>query len=261
MDQLTPVEQQVMRAITARYHKQARAERSAAQEAYRAKTAPAPSTAGWDSRPGPKRKPTSIERDIEEAARASRRDWARQHPEAARAERAMRIDRAETTRRWDHKREGTAQTHEHHARQREGAMRRLYLSGAIDSEQLDSSAQIAGVAEQIGHDVAVRTASLETRIDATRRGDGAFWENLYRVRLEVAYGRWRAAHAVHIAPLLEIIVGDLAITAAARRYRMGVRRTRTILIDALDAWPAFHADARREIDPATLAAAQAGVLG
>lgn len=260
MNPLTPAEQQVMRGIAARYAKQARAERRAAQDEHRARTTPPPSSVGWDKRPGPRRKTSESDRALEETARLSRRDWARRHPDAAAAERQMRLERAEAARRWDHKREGTAQTHDHHARQREGAMRRLYLSGAIDSEQLESSSQIAGVAEQIGRDVSVRTASLETRVDTTRRGDGAFWENLYRVRLEVAYGRWRAAHASHIAPLLEMIVEDVAITIVARRYRIGVRRTKAILIAALDAWPAYHLDARAEIDPATLAAAQAGVL-
>lgn len=163
--------------------------------------------------------------------------------------------------RWSHK-QGTPQTHEHFAGQREGALRRLYLSGAIDAEQLASALQIADVVERIGADVGVRTASLETRIDTTRNGDGGFYEQLGRVRREMAYTRWRraAVAARAIAPLLDMIAGDIGLTVVARTYRMHHRRAKKLLLDALDLWPRILETVCREIDPATLAAAHAGIL-
>lgn len=162
--------------------------------------------------------------------------------------------------RWSHK-QGTPETHEHAARTREGSLRRLYLTGAIDAEQLASAVRIAEVVEQIGADVAVRTASLEARVDSTRNGDGGFHEKLGRVRREMAYTRWRNEVAGPIALLLDIIVGDDGVTIAAKRYRMHNRKAKQLLLDALDLWPRILGEVSREVDPATLVAAHAGILG
>lgn len=162
--------------------------------------------------------------------------------------------------RWGHRR-GTPETHEHVSKVHQGALARLYQSGAIDSEQLASAAAIAAVAERIASDVSVRIASLETRVDSTR-GQGTFWERLGQVRAEVAYSSWRASLSVRrFAPIvLDMIVGDVGIAAAARIHRMHVRRARRILIIALDAWPDHAQRARDQVDPATLAASQAAIL-
>lgn len=161
--------------------------------------------------------------------------------------------------RWSHKR-GTPETHEHVARTREGSLARLYQTGAIDAEQLASAAQIAEVVERIGADVAVRTASLETRVDSCRHGDGGFHEQLGRVRREMAYTRWRARAPEPVAALLEMIAGDVGFTVVARVYRMHNRRAKKLLLDGLNLWPVILEGVCREVDPATLAAAHAGIL-
>lgn len=161
--------------------------------------------------------------------------------------------------RWSHK-QGTPETHEHASAQRQGAIARLYRSGAIDVEQLGSAVAIASVHERIAADVTVRTANLEPAIDATRMGDSHFYEALGQVRREVAYGRWRAQLRGDAAAALDMIAGDEGVTIVARRRGMHVRRARRLLIDALDAWPRAYGAACKEIDEATLAAAQAGIL-
>jgi hypothetical protein len=161
--------------------------------------------------------------------------------------------------RWSHK-QGTPETHEHQANARDGAIRRLYLSGAIDAEQKAAADHIAETVERITRGVSVRTASLETRVDMTRAGDGTFYEALAAVRLEVAYGRWRERAPGPIAALLEIIVGDVSLTIVAKRHRIGNRRMKKLLLDALDLWPRMMIEACKEIDPATLLAAQAAIL-
>jgi hypothetical protein len=113
----------------------------------------------------------------------------RRHPELAASERALRKGRAELLDNWKHKNEGTPETHEHASRRNQGALARLYQSGAIDAEQLAAAVEIALVHERIGSDVAVKTASLETRVDVTRIGDGGFYERLGQVRREMAYTR------------------------------------------------------------------------
>jgi hypothetical protein len=88
-----------------------------------------------------------------------------------------------------------------------GRAGRLYQSGAIDAEQLAAAVEIALVHERIGADVAVKTASLETRVDVTRIGDGGFYERLGQVRREMAYTRWRS-QLPHPAPVLDMIGGE-----------------------------------------------------
>ncbi len=163
---------------------------------------------------------------------------------------------------WSHKNQGTPQTHEHNARTQQGALARLCLSGGIDGEQLASAEEIAAIAEHIAQDVTVSSASLEARVDQSRSGDGTFFERLGQVRREVAYTRWRAEVRGPLNAVLDMIVGDaVGFTVVARRYGMHNRRAKQLLIDALDLWPRILGGVCKEIDPATLAAAHAGILG
>jgi hypothetical protein len=163
---------------------------------------------------------------------------------------------------WGH-RQGTPETHDKAARLRDGTIARLYRSGAIDAEQLQAAADIAAIVERIAADVNVRTASLETRVDSQRAGDGAFFERLTMVRAEMAYTRWRRAisAAVPIAALLELIVADCGLVAVARRHRMSVSRLRAGLIAALDLWSDALEHAIRSVRREDLIEAHARLLG
>lgn len=140
-----------------------------------------------------------------------------------------------------------------------GGMARLYGTGDIDADQLAAAEQIVAVHQRVVGDVTIAIASLEARVDRSPQGDGSFYEALGAVQAEVAYTRWREALA-HPSVVLDIIVGGLGFTVAARRNRMSHRRAKRLLIVALDLWPRCQASARSEIDPATLAAAHAGIL-
>jgi hypothetical protein len=250
-----------LRAAIARENKLARQERREAQATHTAALAVAPTNAGWSTKapPAPRRAKPAVVLMQEQLEAELKARWGKRHPEGAKAERAFRKGRAEMLKRWNHKREGTPETHEHASRRCQGALARLYQSGAIDGEQLAAAVEIATVAERIGADVAVRTASLETRVDVTRLGDGTFYERLGQVRREMAYTRWRAALPAP-APVLDMIVEDTACTIVAKRYRMHNRRTKQLLIEALDAWPRMLGAVCKEVDDATLAAAHAGLL-
>lgn len=167
------------------------------------------------------------------------------------------IEREVTLReRWGH-RQGTPQTHEHASRTHQGALARLYRAGDIDVHQLAAGSEIAGVVEQIGAEVTVRTASLETRIDTSRRGDGTFHESLGRVRREMAYGRWRERLGAQAAPILAIIVEDIGISVAARRHGMRNATLQRRLVAALDLWPVTLSWYFRLVDEDVLAQAHA----
>ena len=207
-------------------------------------------------------------RDAAKGADARRRkihaDYVRRHPEKARQERGFRKAQANLQKDWGHKVNGTVETHAKARDTKQGALARLFMSGAIDQHQLAWSQEIRSVAERIGADVAIGTASYETRVDQSRAYDGGFHERLGAVRAEVAYGEWRAQLTRFgqggPAAVLAMIVEDVSCAEAARRYRMRPARARAMLIGALDDWGSAIAAACNEVDEAVLAAAQAGIL-
>jgi hypothetical protein len=182
------------------------------------------------------------------------------HPKAAAAERRLRKQRVATLADWKHKNEGTPETHEHASRRNQGSLASLYKSGSIDAEQLASAGEIALVAERIGADVAVRTASLETRVDlGPRHYDALHDERIGQVRREAAYSRWRA-QLPQPAPVLEMLVGEpVGFTIVAKRYRMHNRKAKQLLISALDLWPVILGAVYKEIDGQALAMAHARI--
>ena len=94
--------------------------------------------------------------------------WAQRHPNKAAQERALRVERAAMVAEVGHKITGTLETHYHARRVRQGAIARLYASGRLSVHEMGWAGEIRAVAERIGRDVAVSTASLETRVDTSR---------------------------------------------------------------------------------------------
>lgn len=199
-------------------------------------------------------------RAIDPGARDPARDpWAQRHPDRAREETALRRQRREIRKEFGKVTYGTPETRFHASRVVQGCLARLYLAGDLSIEQLSASQEIATVYNRIASGVTIGTMSMETRVDQSGRGDGVFFEQLGAVRREVAYGRWRAA-LPNPFPVLEMIVEDLGISAAAKRWRMRNTGAKAMLCHALDLWPAMVEQACREVREADLLAAQAGIL-
>lgn len=138
---------------------------------------------------------------------------------------------------YSHKAQGTPQTHHHAAAtaRREGALVRLVATGAIDAHQLAAAQEIALAYEATVADVSVRIANYELR----GSGGGplaASAEPIAAVIRDRAYNAWRDAVRPHGQMLLAIIVDDMALTTAARRWRLSNRRARSVLVNALDRW-------------------------
>jgi hypothetical protein len=180
------------------------------------------------------------------------------HPQIAAAERRLRKERATALASWKHKNEGTPETHERASRRNQGALASLYKKGAIDAEQLASAEEIARIAERIGADVAVRTASLETRVDlGPRHYDSLHDERIQQVRREMAYTEWRQ-QLPQPAPVLDMLVGEpIGFTIVAERYRMHHRKAKRLLIHALDLWPVVLGAVCKSIDERDLQLAHA----
>lgn len=270
-------EAKVMRGIAAREARHAAAERRAAREEWEAAHRPTPRPRKVALTPEQAKalgeEPVYLKKlDARERQRVEHLVLGRDRPPAtsvgrgkakrkAPAQLDASVDAALRLREVYGAKQGTPETRARAANTRQGSLARLHQSGAITSEQLGSAVEIATVHERIGADVSVRTASLETRVDAGGRGDGAFWEALGQVRRELAYTRWRQALRNSAAPVLDMVAGDEGLAAVAKRYRMHHRRARALLVEALDLWPRMIGDAAREVDAATLAAAHAGILG
>lgn len=170
--------------------------------------------------------------------------------------------RARVLNRWDHKNEGTPETHEYASKTRQGALSRLYLAGHISGDQLGWACEIASVAEMIERDVDVRVQSYEMRVDCSGSGRDSLIEVIVRVRREVAYGWWRERLPSPKRAILDMLVGETAsYSTTALRYGMGKERARKLLISAIDLWPEAMRYAEAEVDDATLAAAHAGLMG
>lgn len=137
---------------------------------------------------------------------------------------------------WSHK-QGTPETHEHVAAdlRREGSLARLVASGTLDAHQLAAAQGIGEAFHSITADVGVRTAKWGAR----GSGGGPLAASatpIAAVMRERAYERWRVAVGVHAPMVLAIVIDDVALTAAARRWRLSNRRARSILVSALDSW-------------------------
>ena len=199
---------------------------------------------------------TPLERQQAEARQRIEADYQSRHPVAWATEQFLAVARAEAVSNFGHRRNGTVQTHQAAAvlELRQGALARLHRSGAISNDQLGWALEIAAEHERIDADVAVRSASLEARVDVSRVDNAAF-ESLGRVRRAMAYTRWRAAlpdllpdRSTAAQHVLAMVVDDLGVTWAARRLRMSVRRTRKVLTDALDLWPEIMGGVARQVD-------------
>lgn len=146
-------------------------------------------------------------------------------------------ERVQLRERWSHK-QGTPETHEHldQVQRRPGSLARLYATDAIDKDQLAAAQQIAEAYRAITADVAVRTASFETRLDGSRHGliEG---ERIGRVHADLAYSWWRDAVGGCVDALLAVIVHDVGLTIVAREGGISMPRARRMLTDALDLWP------------------------
>lgn len=201
-----------------------------------------------------------LEKRRRQQLQRNRDNWARRHRALAAEESALKRQNKAVRRDYGHKVNGTPETHAKAARVQQGALARLFMSGAIDAHQLASAQEIRAVHERIGADVAVGTVSLETRVDTSRAFDGTFFEKLGAVRAEVAYTRWRSELRGEGLIALAVIVEDLGIEEARRRYRLGRPKAKKLLIDALDRWAEIIGTVCKEVDEATVLAAHAGIL-
>lgn len=198
-------------------------------------------------------------RDEARALDARHQAWAKRHPRLAREERDLRKSNRQAREGYGHKVNGTPETHAKAATIRQGGLARLCTAGDIDADQLAAAVSIALVHARITADVTIGTVSYETRVDQSGAGSGMFFEKLGAVRAEVTYSLWRQRIAEPLV-VLAMIVDDIGVTRAAAQFRMRNARAKKLLIDALDLWNTMNDQVRREIDHASLAAAQAGIL-
>jgi hypothetical protein len=148
--------------------------------------------------------------------------------------------------RWSHKAQGTPETHEHvdTVVRRAGSLARLYATGTIDADQLAAAQEIVETYEAIAAAVSVRSSFTGQRVDAGFRPELAGVEAGGRALRELTYDRWRGAIELP-AMVLTMVVDDIGLTIAARRWRVSDRRARAVLVDALEGWVRLRGWRRR----------------
>lgn len=112
----------------------------------------------------------------------------------------------------------------------------LLSRGVIDEEQYGAACEIAAIVERMEGTVGMRSASLEARVDNSGAAKDLLIETLGQVRREVAYGKWRDHLPYPKRMVIDMVVLQRPIFATARRYRMGLPKARTRLVDALTDW-------------------------
>jgi hypothetical protein len=153
------------------------------------------------------------------------------------ADAKMASDRLRDASAWDHKREGTFQTHAHANRQRQGSIARLFQDGFISREELQDACEIAYAAELIERDVALKVARYDFRVDFLGSNTDLLAERIGRVRLEIAYTYWRKRIPQPRAAVLAMLTGETkSYTRVAAEYRMGKKRAKKLVLSALAMW-------------------------
>lgn len=137
-------------------------------------------------------------------------------------------------------RKGTPETIAHldERQRRSGAIARLYVSRAIDADQLAAADKIATTFRAVTADAPLRTASWETRTD--RGGGGAGNADLPLLRLGGVLGEWAIEWWLHSIrqpeAMVAIIARDVGLTIVAHRHGLSVPRARKLVGEALTVW-------------------------
>ncbi len=137
------------------------------------------------------------------------------------------------------------------------SLRKLLDDGQITDAQFYAAEQIAFVAEMIERNVAVRCASLETRVDCAGSSRNALVERLGAARMEAVYTQWRTSIAMPRRMIIDMVLQDRGLFATARLYRVGWPRAKRLLGNALDRWDELMQRAYKEIKQEDLERAQA----
>ena len=162
---------------------------------------------------------------------------------------------------WEHKNEGTPQTHEHAQTINQGHLSRLYMAGKLSADQFAWAIEIGEIFDLIAADVSVSIVKYEPRIDCESSGRDILVEGILRVRREVAYTWWRKTIPAPSGLILDILTGErCSLSRSSMLHGMHRRRGLRNLLAALDLWPDAVDYAEQKIDAAELAAAHAGLI-
>lgn len=170
--------------------------------------------------------------------------------------------------RWKHK-QGTPETLERasHAGMGDYLVQR-YIAGEISAEELAAAEEISCVYQFICSDVMIKPVSYEPRIDKSYSNYTSLEKNIFLVRLEISYTRWRAEilqrlqGAKNRDMIMEMIVNDpqMTLSAASQKYMVAPKRVERLFGLALKIWMDIRDDVEDSFDAGDLIAAQAALL-
>lgn len=131
----------------------------------------------------------------------------------------------------------------------------LHRRGTITEDQFKAAIEIEMAHRITTGDVAIRSASLEARVDNSGAARDVLFERLAMVRIERMYSRWRVFIPVPRQMILDMVLGRGGIAKIAMSYGVGYRRAKKLLETALDSWIAIREDVVKTVDERDLEAA------
>lgn len=129
---------------------------------------------------------------------------------------------------------------------------RMVEAGQIAPEIFAAAQSIAYVHERISRAGGLKSGSLQARVDQCRNNGDLLIERLADVHDEIAYSAWRNRLPMPRRMFLDMVLSDAPLSSTAKKYRMGWRKARKLLITHLEKYLEIREKVGRSIKPEDL---------
>lgn len=129
---------------------------------------------------------------------------------------------------------------------------RMLEAGTISPEIFAAAQSIAYVHERISRAGGLKSGSLQARVDQCKSSGELLIERLADVHDEIAYSAWRKGLPMPRAMFLDMVLSSEPLSTTAKKYRMGWRRARKLLINNLEKYLEIREKIGKAIKPEDL---------
>lgn len=129
---------------------------------------------------------------------------------------------------------------------------RMVEAGQITPEIFAAAQSIAYVHERIARTGGMKTGSLQARVDQCKSSGELIIERLSDVHDEMAYTAWRNGLPMPRQMFLDMVLSSYPLSNTAKKYRMGWRKARKLLIMHLEKYLEIREKIGRAIKPEDL---------
>ena len=137
-------------------------------------------------------------------------------------------------------------------RKSQSPWRRMVEAGQIAPENFAAAQSIAYVHERITRAGGLKSGTLQARVDQCKSSGELIIERLGDVHDEMAYSAWRNGLPMPRQMFLDMVLSSHPLSVTAKKYRMGWRRARKLLITNLEKYLEIREKVGRAIKPEDL---------